>query len=333
MYISLEGSPTSFSNDAHIVALPSTLSYVQDGDIMTVRPMTGDLRVMYRRASHHNSLMVTPACNNLCVMCAQPPQRANDEVFRLVWDAIPLMDIDTPELVLSGGEPTLLGGQLVQLIRRLKSYLPSTSIHVLTNGRRLKFLTFAQDIAGVRHSDLVLGIPLYSDVSHEHDFVVQARGAFDETVRGILNLARCGLRVELRIVITKLNFEWLPRISRFISRNFPFVCNVAFMGLEPVGLAKGNLRDVWIDPADYSTLLEDAVQELEWHRIPVSVYNHQLCTVSPALWDDSRQSISDWKNVFLPECQGCAVRHRCCGFFASGTEVHSRAIKPVVSCG
>jgi len=162
--------------------------------------------------------------------------------------------------------------------------------------------------------------------------VVQARGAFDETVHGLLNLARCGLRVELRVVITKINFEWLLRISRFISRNFPFVSNVAFMGLEPVGLANGNLREVWIDPADYGTQLEEAVQELRWHRIPVSVYNHQLCTISPTLWDVSHQSISDWKNIFFPQCEGCAVRHRCCGFFASGTEVHSRAIKPFAPC-
>jgi His-Xaa-Ser system radical SAM maturase HxsC len=262
-------------------------------------------------------------------MCSQPPQKANDEVFRHVWDSIPLMDGDTPELVLSGGEPTLLGRRLVQLIRRLRSYLPSTSVHILTNGRQFKFLAFAQDIAGVEHPDLMLGIPLYSDVSHEHDFVIQARGGFDETTRGILNTARCGLRVELRVVITKVNFGWLPRISRFISRNFPFVSNVAFMGLEPIGLAKKNLRDVWIDPADYGMHLEEAVQELKWYHIPVSVYNHQLCTVSPALWNDSRQSISDWKNIFFPQCDGCTVRHRCCGFFASGIDIHSRAINPI----
>ena len=299
---------------------------------MIVRPITGDLRVLYRKAAKFNSVTVTPACNNLCVMCAQVPQRANDEVFSLVWDAIPFMDIETQELALSGGEPTLLGRRLVRLIRRLKSYLPSTSVHVLTNGRQLKFLEFAQDIAEIEHSDLVLGIPLYSDLSHEHDFVVQARGAFDETVKGILNAARCGLRVELRTVITKINFKWLPRMSRFISRNFPFACNVAFMGLEPVGLAKGNLQDVWIDPADYGDLLSEAVQELKWHHIPVSVYNHQLCTISRSLWGDSHQSISDWKNVFLPECHECTVRHNCCGFFASATEVHSKAIMPIRSC-
>src|ERR1039457_6370641 len=230
---------------------------------------------MYRKASRHNSFMVTPACNNFCIMCSQPPQKANDEIFRLLWDAIPLMDLETQELILSGGEPTLLGRRLVHVIHRLKSFLPSTSLHVLTNGRQLKFLPFAQDIAEVAHPDLMFGVPLYSNLPHEHDFVVQTRGAFDETVHGILNAVRCGLRIELRIVVTKINFEWLPRLSRFITRNFPFVCNVAFMGLEPIGFAKGNLQDVWIDPAEYGAQLGAAAQELKWHRIPVSIYNHQ----------------------------------------------------------
>ena len=37
---------------------------------MGIRPTTGGLRVMYRKASQHNSLMVAPACNNLCVIVA-----------------------------------------------------------------------------------------------------------------------------------------------------------------------------------------------------------------------------------------------------------------------
>jgi His-Xaa-Ser system radical SAM maturase HxsC len=332
LYFSLDDSPLAVSPEARVVALPLSLSYVQNGDIVIVRPRTGELRVMYRKTSRHNAVMVTPACNNFCLMCSQPPLKANDEVFRLLWDAIPMMEIDTPELILSGGEPTLLGHRLIQVIHRLKSFLPTTSLHILTNGRQLKFLPFTQDISEVGHPDLVFGIPLYSDLSHEHDFVVQAHGAFDETVHGILNAARCALRVELRIVVTKVNFEWLPRLSRFIARNFPFVCNVAFMGLEPTGFAKGNLHDVWIDPVDYDAQLGEAVQELKWHQVPVSIYNHQLCTLSPGLWGDAQQSISDWKNIFLPQCHNCAVRHRCCGFFASGTEIHSRAIKPFASC-
>ena len=45
----------------------------------------------------------------------------------------------------------------------------------------------------------------------------------------------------------------------------------------------------------------------------VSIYNHQLCTVPPDLWDYCRPAISDWKNEYSPDCQGCAVKARCGG--------------------
>ncbi len=34
------------------------------------------------------------------------------------------------------------------------------------------------------------------------------------------------------------------------------------MGLEPIGLARANLDDVWVDPADYQDHLCMAVEEL-----------------------------------------------------------------------
>jgi His-Xaa-Ser system radical SAM maturase HxsC len=318
--------------DTPLISLPESLSYLGDGDIVIVRPSTGDLRVLYRRTAIHNSFLVTQACNSFCVMCAQPPAKhVADNCADLLWEAIPLMDINTPEITFTGGEPTLLGRKLIELIRRMKSFLPHTSLHVLTNGRLIKFLAFAQDIAEICHPDLVFGVPLYSDMSHEHDFIVQANAAFDEAVKGILNLARCGLRVEIRLVITRLNYRSLQRFAGFVARNLPFSCNVALMGLEPVGFAKSNLASVWIDPADYGEHLAAAVRILESHRVPVSIYNHQLCTIAPELWRYARQSISDWKNIFTDACESCAVRHQCCGFFASGVDVHSRAIRPV-SC-
>ena len=49
----------------------------------------------------------------------------------------------------------------------------------------------------------MVGIPVYAPEAGLHDFVVQATGAFEETIHGILNLAALGQRVEIRIVIQK----------------------------------------------------------------------------------------------------------------------------------
>jgi MoaA/NifB/PqqE/SkfB family radical SAM enzyme len=83
-----------------------------------------------------------------------------------------------------------------------------------------------------------------------HDFVVQATGAFDQTLRGIMNLAINRVPVEIRVVVHKLTYERLPDLAGFIARNLPFVSHVALMGLEPTGFTKSNMEALWIDPVD-----------------------------------------------------------------------------------
>jgi His-Xaa-Ser system radical SAM maturase HxsC len=330
-YFTAFGSNINKYNGQAVIELPASLAYLSDGDIIAIDSRNKNLRVIYRKNAECNSLMVTAACNNHCLMCSQPPQKIDDVIYYFAHEAIPLMDINSKEIIVTGGEPTLLGFKLIKILQRVKSYLPYTAVHMLSNGRLFKDLSFALSVAKVCLSDFVIGVPLYSDISEEHDYIVQANNAYDETIQGLLNLARCGINVELRIVITQINAAWLFRIAQFIARNLPFACNVAFMGLEPTGFAKNNLSAVWIDPVDYDLQLNEAVQELKLHHIPVSIYNHQLCTLAPGLWNDARQSISDWKNIFLAQCHNCIVRHRCCGFFASGNEIHSKAIQPLTS--
>jgi His-Xaa-Ser system radical SAM maturase HxsC len=315
-----------------IVQVPSSLSYLTEGDIVRVAPRSGDMRVLYRKNSRFNSLLVTHRCNSKCVMCSQPPRDAEDAyLIKDILEALPLMGVDTPELVITGGEPTLLQDDLLRIIRCCASYLPHTSVLLLSNGRFFTYLTYCEAMSKIRHPGLTIGIPLYSCLSNEHDFIVQVQGAFDQTIRGIMNLGRCHQRIELRVVIHRLNYERLPELAEFITRNFPFVAHVALMGMEPTGYAKANLDQLWVDPNDYSSPLHEAVRQLSWHHICTSVYNHQLCTLHPDLWRYARQSISDWKKVFLEECGACSVREQCCGFFASAADHHGSAIKAIRS--
>jgi His-Xaa-Ser system radical SAM maturase HxsC len=312
------------------IELPTQLSYLTDGDIVSFNPCQGEIRVFYRRNSRFNSLLIAQQCTNNCIMCSQPPREYEDpQLLTNAMAAIPLMHIDTPELVLTGGEPTLLKEGLLEIIHRCASYLPNTAVLVLSNGRFFTYLSFCVAVKKILHPDLTFGIPLYSDISNDHDFIVQARGAFDQTIAGMMNLARCEQRIELRVVIHRLNYDRLPEIAEFIARNLPFVSHVALMGMEPVGYAKANLNDLWIDPKDYGRLLRDTVLHLNRHCIQTSIYNHQLCVLDPSLWKFARQSISDWKNLFLPQCDTCSVRSSCGGFFSSSQDKHSAGIRPI----
>ena len=312
--------------DAFLLA--SDLSYLAPGDVVQVDPLRRKLRTLYRRHSSSNSLLVTERCDNFCVMCSQPPKTADDSwLIDELLEAIPLFSPDTSSLGITGGEPGLLGDRLAQLLAVLRDCLPRTALHLLTNGRAFASVDFAKQMAALKHPDLLVAIPLYSDIAQEHDFVVQARGAFDETVRGILNLKQQGIRIEIRVVIHSQTIGRLPELSAFIARNLTFADHVALMGLELMGFAKTNLEALWVDPVDYQETLDRAVRILARARVPLSVYNHQLCVVTPFVRQFACKSISDWKNMYAPECTGCAKREECGGFFASSTLRKSRAVR------
>jgi His-Xaa-Ser system radical SAM maturase HxsC len=324
-YLLNEDPGSTAPRDSYI--LSPKLSYLQQGDVIRIDPRRQFITVLYRRASPFNSLLVTERCDNYCVMCSQPPQPHDDDwIVDELRQVIPLMSPDTKEIGITGGEPALLGDALVDIVASLARHLPTTAVHVLSNGRQFSRLEFARQLARVQHPDLMIGVPLYSDLPGEHDYVVQARGAFSETIRGILNLARVGVSVELRSVIHRDTYLRLPDLARFISRNLLFVDHVALMGLEPVGFARANLDALWIDPLDYQDQLRQAVQILDRSGLRVSIYNHQLCVLESTLHPYARRSISDWKNTYTDACRGCEMKAACGGLFASSQVKMSRGI-------
>jgi len=296
------------------------MDHLTEGDVVAVNP-NGYIRTLYRIESGHNALFATDRCNSYCVMCSQPPKPVDDseriaEHLRL----LDLIDPGTRELGITGGEPTLLKDDLLRIIAKAKERLPQTALHILSNGRLFYYGSFARRLARIEHPDVMIGIPLYSDLDSIHDFVVQARGAFDETVIGLQNLGRHGVPVEIRVVIHRHTVDRLPKLAEFIYRNFTFAAHVALMALEPMGFAVPNLEQLWIDPWEYQTELREATLSLAARGMKPSIYNHQLCVVPKELRPFCRKSISDWKNAYLPVCDRCDLKGECGGFFASSVK-------------
>jgi len=269
-------------------------------------------------------------------MCSQPPKDVDeagivDRHLRLV----DLMHPDTKDLGISGGEPSLLGDGLVRIIKACRDRLPRTSVHILSNGRLFRDRSFAAAIASVAHPDLMIGVPLYADNDRDHDYVVQSRGAFAETLEGLHNLAAYEVPVEIRVVIHRATYERLPQLAEFLYRNVTFASQVALMGLEITGYTVPNLSELWIDPSDYTDQLRDSTLFLSARGMSVWIYNHQLCALPRELWPFARKTISDWKNEYMPICDGCSVRDECGGFFASAVvrRCVSRCIAPITRAG
>jgi His-Xaa-Ser system radical SAM maturase HxsC len=325
-YFAFAGRPSGFTGGWTV--LGDEFRYLSEGDVVALR--AGHLRALFRANSEHNSILLTEQCNNFCLMCSQPPKQVDDSW--LLDEAIELVRLiprDTRNLGITGGEPTVFGDRFVSLLSHIKNWLPAAALHVLSNGRRFADASFAAAYAAVDHPDLMIGIPVYSEDAARHDYVVQARGAFDETIRGILNLKKLKQRVEIRVVLHKQTTAGLPKLADYIARNLLFVDQVSLMGLEMMGFTRANLDALWIDPIEYREQLTETVRILKSYKIPTLIYNLPLCLVDPTVHDHYVKSISDWKNEYAPECSDCAKKHECGGFFSSSIRYgYSKSLRP-----
>jgi His-Xaa-Ser system radical SAM maturase HxsC len=325
-----DGSTPAPPDGAPLLQLPANLHHVGPGDVLNVSPDGSRTGVLWKASARHNSLLLTEQCDNLCIMCSQPPKAADDRwLIQRAKRVVRLLSEDVAEIGLTGGEPTLRGDDLLDLLRECLRVAPRAQVHLLSNGRRFSDPTFATQYANVGHLGLMVGIPLYAPEPRLHDYVVQADGAFDETVQGILNLVSLGQRVEIRVVVQKSTVPVLSDLAEFIARNLPFVEQVALMGLEMTGLARANHEAVWIDPADYREELAEAALRLRDAGLRTRVYNHQLCVLDRRLWPLAVRSISDWKSDYAAPCVSCRVKEECGGVFSTSRQRISSHLAPV----
>jgi His-Xaa-Ser system radical SAM maturase HxsC len=314
-----------------VLQVPADLAHLAAGDIIGITPDGRRISVLWKQAATHNGLLLTEQCDNYCLMCSQPPKDRDDAwLFDRAKRVVSLLPPSACSLGLTGGEPTLHEDALIDLLEHCRDTAPWIQLHLLSNGRRFADVQFASRYARVGLANIMVGIPVYAPEPGLHDFIVQAQGAFEETIRGILNLASLGQSVEIRIVVQRHTVPVLADLALFIARNLPFIDQVALMGLEMTGLARPNSAEVWIDPAEYQLELFEATQTLAAAHIVTRIYNHQLCVLDERLWPYAVRSISDWKNDYLDICQQCSARDPCGGVFTTSGNRLSQHLRPIL---
>lgn len=306
-----------------IVVAPDVV--FSQGDVITVSER-GRIHRYFRSRSQNNAFLVTEACNNLCIMCPQPPKPQsminNEAIEQRILQTLDLIDDEylPASFCITGGEPTMLEEGLLRIVEGISNRTPQTLIHLLTNGRYLSNEHYTARLAKVGRHQLLAGIPLFGHVSEIHNYVVQCEGAFEQTMAGLLNCYKQGINIELRVVLNKVTITYMKALAEFISCNLFFVKHVALMGMENMGFAKLNREAVFLDPWEYKDELSAAIEVFQLYGIDVRVFNLPLCVVNSDTHIYCKQSISDFKNSWDAVCERCVKRNSCCGFFSSSTE-------------
>ncbi|KQC08081.1 MAG: hypothetical protein APR62_05470 [Smithella sp. SDB] len=294
---------------------------LEEGDCVLISE-DGNIKVVWEKKAPANSILLTEMCDCRCIMCPQPPKVHDKNLIEISKRILNLIKIEKSQTIcLTGGEPTLLKESFFEILDAINKKHPKSSVMMLTNGKSFADFEFTKRFVSSRPKDFLTCVSLHSDVDEVHDRIVGVKNSFYKTAMGLQNLARFREKVEIRVVVNRINAHRLESIATFIERNFPFINHCTFMGMEIIGLARDNYDTVWIDPYEYREEISQAMRVLSRADINASIYNVPLCLTEKKSWSFARQSISGWKNDYLPICEDCSVKSICCGIFTT-SELH-----------
>ena len=219
---------------------------VCDMGLETIAPFSAKPSAPYRM-----DLALTYRCNNDCSHCYNARSRHFPELGIDNWKRIidKIWELGIPHIVFTGGEPTLYQG-LPDLIAYAEKKGVITGLN--TNGRKLSDQSFVSTLkdAGLDH----VQITLESHDPNIHDRMVNAHGAWDETVAGLKNVLESNLYV-------MTNTTLLAENSTQIDETLSFLDN---LGVPTIGLnaliysGKGETVGTGLDEKQLPALLEKA---------------------------------------------------------------------------
>lgn len=307
------------------------LTCYQEDDVLSVNEQ-GIIYCLYNSLSGDNALLFTMQCNSNCIMCPCSENSRRHGQHRSAEELITVikyLPADVAHLTLTGGEPTLLQDDFFQFLTYVQQHRSDIHYQLLTNGRAFGDYRFTERFVSCLPDDIDIGIPIYGYDSQTHDSITRAPGSFKEAIIGIHNLLHYHINIEVRIVLTKMNVDFLDKIAAYIVKYIPGVHKVAFMGLELMGNAAKNMADVWVPYEEAAQKSEKAIRYLIANGINVQIFNIPLCKVPRNLWDICAMSITDYKVQYNDGCEGCTVKNICGGIFDSTKRMAKLTTSPI----
>jgi len=262
-------------------------------------------------------------CNNNCIMCSNPVDfRDKNDSFlyskRAVISRIKNWEekqkLDKENINLTGGEPTI-HPEFLELVGEIRKILPENKIVMATNGRMFSYPWFAKRY--LEFNNLSLEVALHDFTPQLHDMITGVKGSFEQTIKGVRNILKYKNslhELEIRMIITKLNYKNLDETVNFIKKEFPSVDRVVLIFMEMEGYAEKNFKIVGLDYQELKPYISLS-QFKKWEKrlSEIRLYHFPLCVLQPELWKYTWRTLREEEITFLPSCNKCLYKKYCLG--------------------
>ncbi len=255
---------------------------------------------------------LTLVCNNNCISCIRDRSQPSGHVhWKTIKQCIDRLPKDCHTVGISGGEPTI-SPNFFRAMSYIRDTRPDTLLFLVSNGRMFSYPEFAERLSNLRIKNFRVGIAIYSHLPSVHDSVTMVKGSWEQTLRGIKALTSLGIRVELRVIVSRLNYASLDETARFISRNLAGVERVVFINMKYTGNALINLKRIFIRYSKLVPHTSRAADTLLNAGIPVKLFHFPLCTLPEGYREIAKGVTKQGPELaFAKACKTCGSRQDC----------------------
>jgi len=268
------------------------------------------------------------ACNNKCLFCVQWDKRLKywPKKLDVIYQDLDKWKKDWASwVVFTWWEPTI-HQTLIEAIKYAKK-IWYKDIQIQTNWRTFEDIDYCKELISVWVTQF--SPSLHGFKPETHDFLVQAEGAWKQTVQWLMNLKQLWGYVLTNTVITKQNYKELPKLALLLIGLWVKQYQFAFIHIT--GSAEVNKKEIvpskteimdyvkkWLDiwKKYWVGCMTEAIPFciMQWYEWAIAEYNYMPETqIFDAEWvidSYSDYRWNEWKIKF-PKCEGCKYYEIC----------------------
>lgn len=250
-------------------------------------------------------------CNNSCIMCTNImplPRSYNNPSKEQILQKIETL-AGNESITVTGGEPTIRK-DIFEILEYLNTKFPDKEIRFITNSRMFSYDTFLEKLKSVKNIKIIT--ELYGSNAYLHDTITRTKKSYYQTFRGIKNLLKNSFKVELRMVISKLNYEDVPELAKLYVDEFPDAENIVIFPIDIIGNAFENKKETVIKISEMIPYICEAIEILKSHFKDIELYHIPFCLIAEEYWEYvSGVTVLDERVTFSEKCENCIKKEQC----------------------
>jgi MoaA/NifB/PqqE/SkfB family radical SAM enzyme len=234
-------------------------------------------------------------------------------------------DIQT-DWTITGWEPTL-NPQYFEILSYIREQFPSSRIVQLTHGDNFASEDFTKKISSI--SNYHICVPLHGYNASTHEAIVRKKWSFQALMKGIINILKykqAHQHLEIRIIIQKMNYQYLDKMYYLIQKFFPQVDTITTIMMEFEWQAIDNIHHTKVSYSQVMQVNSDIF--LKWWDIfgkgKFRLYHFPLCVVKEKrLWPYLWRTLPAHEITFLKSCMDCEASRYCMGLHEAYADYNS----------